>query len=93
MKLDTAPIAVAATALTIPAIAPWEAEKKGCVDIVLVSKGMSNLYCLSLSTLLKTKKHGIITWNFINQLFISLWLIRSKSFNFIAINFSVVSNC
>lgn len=28
MKLDTAPIAVAATALTIPAIAPWEAEKK-----------------------------------------------------------------
>jgi len=47
MKLDTAPIAVAATALTIPAIAPWEAEKKGCVDIVLVSKGMSNLYCLA----------------------------------------------
>lgn len=33
MKLDTAPITVATTALTIPAIAPWEAEKKKSVYI------------------------------------------------------------
>lgn len=89
MKLDTAPIAVAATALTIPAIAPWEAEKKGFVLIILVLKAMSNLYYLSLWTLVKHNKHEIITWNCIKQLFISLWVI--KTFNFIAINFSVVS--
>ena len=52
MKLDTAPITVATTALTIPAIAPWEAGGGGGGKVCLhfsELKAMSNLYRLKVN--------------------------------------------
>lgn len=49
MKLDTAPIAVAATALTIPAIAPVEAEKTTDICTHFSELKATLKYCLKVN--------------------------------------------
>lgn len=57
MKLDTAPIAVAATALTIPAIAPGEAEKIRDACIHFSELKATSKYCLKVNPVNTSKNH------------------------------------
>lgn len=73
MKLDTAPITVATTALTIPAIAPWEAEKRGLYTFFRIKSNVKLVLSQSKPCEHSQKKNPtteIITWNCSNQLFV-----------------------
>lgn len=70
MKLDTAPITVATTALTIPAIAPWEAEKEFYRYYFRIESYVKLVLAQSkFHERLKTNKHEIVG-KCSNQLFL-----------------------